>query len=97
MPFKSVIHAQNRLRNDETPLAEAEVPDFFPCLPHLGEGDVRILWGHLALLTMQALHQNRAAIERFEKSSSRWTRWVTVLTVVLVIETTVLAWLTWKM
>lgn len=97
MLFQSAIEAHNRLRTDNTPLTEAEVRDFFPWMHQLGEPDARVLYGQLALLTMQALHENRAAIERFEKSSSKWTGWLTGLTIVLVVLTLAITWLSWKM
>ena len=91
MPFENAHLAQNRLA-DSTSLSEAEIQDMFRWLPDLDQRYVRILEAQLALLTMQALHQNREAIERFEKSSGRWTRAITALTVVLVLETLTLLW-----
>lgn len=97
MPFTSELEVQNRLQNP-APLTRQEVADMFPYLRRLGEGHIRIVWAHLALLTMQAMDENKEAIERFDESSTKltkriyWLTWALVgLTVVLSVFT-ILLW-----
>ena len=99
MPFASDLQVQNRLGNDPAPLTRQEIIDMCPYLKSLGEPHLRILWAQLALLTMQALDENRTAIQRFDDSSSSlttriyWLTWALVALTVVLTVFTVLLWL----
>lgn len=98
MPFGSDLEVQNRLQNS-APLTRQEVADMFQWLRTLGEGHIRIVWAHLALLTMQSMDDNKEAIRTFDNSSTKltkriyWLTWALVgLTVVLAVFTILLWW-----
>ena len=82
MPFANEAQVRDRLRK-AAPLPAQEIADSFPYIPTLSEGDLRLVWAQLALLTMLALHENRNAIEKFDASSTKLT--------------TRIYWLTWAL
>ena len=81
MSFHSDQEMRTRLQNT-APLTREEVKDLFPWIRGMLEGDLRILQAHIALLTMQCLDENKEAIERFNRSSTRLTWAIIALTLV---------------
>ena len=90
MSFDKLNDVLNRL-DGMRPLTDEERRDLYQWLDGAGDQNRRILDLEMTRRLLDALNENRSAIQRFDESSRRLTRWLIGLTVVLVILTIVIA------
>ena len=85
MTFHSGDDVRARLLQNPAPLEREEIGDLFPWIGLLTEAELRALNMQLALLTMQSVEENRASIDKFNRSSSQLSWALLLLTTVYTI------------
>lgn len=90
MTFDNLNGVLNRLDNKES-LTDDEHRALYQWLTEAGDQKRRILDLEMTRRLLDALNENRSAIQRFDESSRRLTGWLIWLTITLVVLTVVIA------